>query len=1365
MNQDRITNHVQENRILTINKGKCRLLISNKITSNNSNDIKNKFINTNNDLIALIKKIKPDSTNLDTKHFLRSNVFLRKFQTIDDPLKIMFKIQKNTQIYEEFLKSNLTIDDIFSIFDLFHRLYSCNCDNHLLTILSKTLEFDFLKNVTETIKTTNVNYFFEKADETEDFFESIGSYLNIIVELITPSLQVDFKNMIASIDHCLERIILTAAQLGKNWTFIKEVQTKVHNRWRLYQYWVKELRRYYQRRANSFQREYEDDKVMFDELGNVKKAIKIERFGAQVIGATTTSAARCQHLLTLLKPKIVIIEEAAELLEAHAVVSLSKHCQHVILIGDHQQLRPSTASYRLETDFNLGVSLFERMIKNGLHAPMLTVQHRMRPEISALITPSIYSKLDNHATVCNLPDVMGIVKNVYFIDHNNFENEMDVSKMNIHECDLLLNLCKYLLQQGYDASEITILATYLAQKTYMLSARERLGLPTEITITSVDNFQGEENRIILLSLVRCNEDNKVGFLSVENRICVALSRAKEGLYVAGNMPSLIANSKVWAQINQVLIKNENIGKSLPLICKAHKKITNIITADELEYVLENGCGQKCNLEIYCGHICPKMCHSYDIDHKNKFRCMMECEKCCENGHPCLAFCGDICPPCQEPIDYKLNCNHMIKALCYQTTAWKLEKETIDPVDECTKELQKLALLDYTEGDSTGGESENFDLPKCNEPCGIKLKCGHTCKKKCHVNEDPLHDNYVCHEICGLKNITCPLKHKCKKECYQQCGECVHPCKKLLSCGHSVKRECHISVKDIEQNYKCLEICNKKLRCGHCCIDLCSEPCGLCKEMVEQVMNGCGHKILVKCGAPLSACNHSCDKLLQCGHKCKGKCSNQCDNGICKESVFITSKACGHKCEIPCHMARQEGKILWQDLFSCYCKELCKATLGCGHRCTGTCGECVQGRLHKKCTKKCSLKLLCGHNCAANCTDEAHLCKQKCRFKCRHGKCMARCSDPCMAKCGVKCARKCSHFRCKRKCWEQCDTKCLKDCPLLLPCGHPCQGYCGYKCPPVCTQCDKLSSTDEKDTRLVVLEECGHVTKNMEWLYFHDVGVGFCSVCRSPIVKSLFYKEKIDRVFRNLSNITTVLTKTQDLSEIKYKLNSKLRTLKEERSGFSELDDIYKFVINTAFPIIVGATRQCTITRLRSLFFGVSYILILTDHLKDIDIIALPKKERQILNARVNLITAKLKERIISLSTEQMLQFRIELIKLIAILNTYKTIINKIVNNEKLNFYQAKIDLKYNEDFADTIYSTKSITKTKVHSLDEMKATIAGNERKKYNLDLPEEFWDRTMHVNDWKYCENRHVYYRKFMVNCPNCSIENTRSSLYIVSE
>lgn len=48
----------------------------------------------------------------------------------------------------------------------------------------------------------------------------------------------------------------------------------------------------------------------------------------------------------------------------------------------------------------------------------------------------------------------------------------------------------------------------------------------DVRVTVVDNFQGEENDIILLSLVRSNEENKIGFLKSDNRICVALSRAK-----------------------------------------------------------------------------------------------------------------------------------------------------------------------------------------------------------------------------------------------------------------------------------------------------------------------------------------------------------------------------------------------------------------------------------------------------------------------------------------------------------------------------------------------------------------------------------------------------------------------------------------------------------------------------------------------------------------------------------------------------------------------------------------------------------------------------------------------------------------------
>ena len=56
---------------------------------------------------------------------------------------------------------------------------------------------------------------------------------------------------------------------------------------------------------------------------------------------------------------------------------------------------------------------------------------------------------------------------------------------------------------------------------------------SEVKITVVDNFQGEENDIILLSLVRSNREAKIGFLKTENRVCVALSRAKMGFYIIG----------------------------------------------------------------------------------------------------------------------------------------------------------------------------------------------------------------------------------------------------------------------------------------------------------------------------------------------------------------------------------------------------------------------------------------------------------------------------------------------------------------------------------------------------------------------------------------------------------------------------------------------------------------------------------------------------------------------------------------------------------------------------------------------------------------------------------------------------------------
>jgi len=81
----------------------------------------------------------------------------------------------------------------------------------------------------------------------------------------------------------------------------------------------------------------------------------------------------------------------------------------------------------------------------------------------------------------------------------------------------------------------------------------------------VDNYQGEESDIILLSLVRSNEKGNVGFLKTENRICVALSRAKYGLYIMGNMDNLYNSGNLWKQIKETLVNQGSYGKIILFI--------------------------------------------------------------------------------------------------------------------------------------------------------------------------------------------------------------------------------------------------------------------------------------------------------------------------------------------------------------------------------------------------------------------------------------------------------------------------------------------------------------------------------------------------------------------------------------------------------------------------------------------------------------------------------------------------------------------------------------------------------------------------------------------------------------------------------
>lgn len=224
--------------------------------------------------------------------------------------------------------------------------------------------------------------------------------------------------------------------------------------------------------------------------------------------------------------------------------------------------------------------MFERLIKNGMEPCVLGVQHRMRPDVARLIVPAIYPSLKNHESVLRYPDTPGMAENVFFLAHSEHElgdnsDQESRSHLNPYEADMALALARHLLMQGLDSSQVTILTTYAGQLLHLRKLRKNHAILQGVRISVVDNFQGEENDVIILSLVRSNEKANVGFLKTENRICVALSRAKKGFYLIGNMGNLENGSSLWRQISKVLVSNSQIGPYFELQCEVHHSIIKV----------------------------------------------------------------------------------------------------------------------------------------------------------------------------------------------------------------------------------------------------------------------------------------------------------------------------------------------------------------------------------------------------------------------------------------------------------------------------------------------------------------------------------------------------------------------------------------------------------------------------------------------------------------------------------------------------------------------------------------------------------------------------------------------------------------------
>jgi hypothetical protein len=203
---------------------------------------------------------------------------------------------------------------------------------------------------------------------------------------------------------------------------------------------------------------------------------------AHVIGVTTTGLASNSELLRSLPAKVLVCEEAAEVLEAHLISAMLPSVEHAILIGDHLQLRAQISKYELSMEseqgkkYGLDESLFERLANetfDGAKMPIakLDVQRRMHPSIASLVRDTLYPQLRDHASTHLYPEIMGMRRRLFWLDHEHREDSsaqdgpMQTSKTNEWEAEMVVSLVKHLARQGvyHGKEDIAVITPYLGQ--------------------------------------------------------------------------------------------------------------------------------------------------------------------------------------------------------------------------------------------------------------------------------------------------------------------------------------------------------------------------------------------------------------------------------------------------------------------------------------------------------------------------------------------------------------------------------------------------------------------------------------------------------------------------------------------------------------------------------------------------------------------------------------------------------------------------------------------------------------------------------------------------------------------------------------
>jgi hypothetical protein len=277
--------------------------------------------------------------------------------------------------------------------------------------------------------------------------------------------------------------------------------------------------------------------------------------GAQVVCCTLVGSA--SHYLANRTFQTLVIDEAAQALEPACWIPLAK-AQRVLFAGDHKQLPPTIKSEEAARK-GLGITLMEKAIKANPCSVMLEEQYRMNAAIMAFPNQELYNgKLVAFPGVANhslFGDDSAENQVMEFIDtagcgFTEVVNPETFSACNPEEAGLLMRHLAHLvetLQQRPDAdahTSIGIISPYKEQVQVLhelVADHPLLGSLKNLTIRTVDGFQGREKDVIYLSLVRSNDLQEIGFLKDIRRLNVALTRARKKLVVIGDSATITSH--------------------------------------------------------------------------------------------------------------------------------------------------------------------------------------------------------------------------------------------------------------------------------------------------------------------------------------------------------------------------------------------------------------------------------------------------------------------------------------------------------------------------------------------------------------------------------------------------------------------------------------------------------------------------------------------------------------------------------------------------------------------------------------------------------------------------------------------------------